>query len=131
MVCQECGLNVQLLGVHTPGCSRYEQNEVTAMLESQEVAEATGPILSLVEAAKDRTALNMESMIKYEVQQLGLGGSVLETIAIAELRKELEKNKPLMDAAAFLGASNLLTILIEQNILDEDAVRKFIADSTL
>lgn len=131
MVCQECGLNTKLLGVHTPGCSQYEENEVTTLIESPEAQAASGPILSLVETAKDRTVLNMDSMINFHIREMGVEGTAIEALVKSQLRAELDSIKPMMEAAAFLGASNLFTVLIEQGILDEDRVLKFVADNTI
>lgn len=115
MVCQECGLNTAIVSGHSPACSHY----VEPLLTREELdraanlpPEATAKIQEFSEAVSEAVVVRGEKSL--------LG--ILATMGVHKGDEEYDDLEPLITICLNIGASITFQVMMEQGILDQDAL---------
>lgn len=115
MVCQECGVNTAIMRGHTQLCSQYE--ETTLTIEERDLLRGIDPETS----EKIRTftdAINDAVLIRGEKSLVGF----LSSIDILEGDDGYTEIALLGQMAIAIGAAITIQIMIEQDLLDQEAL---------
>lgn len=116
-VCDECGLNIEIMGTHLPGCSHYtpEQHKKAVSDAQEEIVEGVEAWNAVMETAGDRGSTMAQSMMKAYLIDSGLvppdefDPALLDVITIS----------------SWAGVLAAVQVFSEQDFIDKRAIVDF------
>lgn len=117
LVCDECGLNIEIMGTHLPGCSHYDEKQHDKAVEDALDKELEGVEAwnAVMEAASDRGTVMAQSMIKAFMIDSGVNPPETFDQATIDVFK----------IAAWAGVLAAIQIFSEQEFIDRQAIVNF------
>lgn len=117
-VCEECGLNIEIMGTHLPGCSHYVQEEhEKAVSESEKkIIDGAAAWNAVMETASDRGIAMARSMMKAYLIDNGLTPPDEFDEALVDI----------MTISSWAGVLAAIQVFSEQEFIDRKAVINFV-----
>lgn len=120
-VCEECGLNIEIMGTHLPGCSHYVQAEHDkAVADSQtQIMEGAEAWNAVMETASDRGSAMAKSMMKAYLIDSGVTPPDEFDPALIDI----------MTISSWAGVLAAIQVFSEQEFIDKKAIIHFVENT--
>ena len=115
MVCQECGLNTAIVSGHSPMCSQYVERPAADSDIDPLTGELDEKVIKIQEFSE---AVSEAVVVRGEKSLLG----ILASMNIHKGDEEYSDLEPLITICLNIGASVTFQVMVEQGILDQEAL---------
>lgn len=117
LVCEECGVNLEIMGTHVPGCSNYvlEDHEKALQDAEDKVLDGIDAWNAVMDAASERGIIMAKNMLK---------GYLIES----GVTPPEEFDQALIDVltiSSWAGVLSAVQVFSEQEFIDRRAVIRF------
>lgn len=117
-VCDECGLNVEIMGTHVMGCSHFVQEDYEKALENADVP-GVHAWNAVIESASERGTVVAKSMIKDLLLEHGIVPPADFDPALMDVIK----------LSSWAGVLSTVQVFTEQEFIDSAAIRDFVGSA--